>query len=171
MTMKNEDNDLTSCPQSSEGDRSWQRKRAGCSEKEVVRLWKRNGCSDESQRCHVAREQSAEGRAWQNTSGQSGTKLLFKGIPINKVTRRPIFFLSFISFQTLQLKLDEANEDLEDLQRKVQDHISDISRTEDLLSAKVKSTKWTTSMFCDYRWIRVLYFHCNLFQFFLFPAL
>lgn len=50
-------------------------------------------------------------------------------------------FLSLISFQTLQLKLDEANEELEDLQRKVQDHISDISRTEDLLYAKVKSLK------------------------------
>jgi len=49
------------------------------------------------------------------------------------------FSLSF--FQTLQLKLDEANEELEDLQRKVQDHVSDISRTEDLLSAKVKSLK------------------------------
>ncbi|KTF80481.1 hypothetical protein cypCar_00045281, partial [Cyprinus carpio] len=38
--------------------------------------------------------------------------------------------------QTLQLKLDEANEEIEDLQKKVQVHIADISRTEDLLSAK-----------------------------------
>ncbi|XP_056322080.1 testis-specific gene 10 protein [Danio aesculapii] len=38
--------------------------------------------------------------------------------------------------QTLQFKLDEANLEIGDLQKKVKDHIEDISRTEDLLSAK-----------------------------------
>ncbi|XP_051983067.1 testis-specific gene 10 protein [Xyrauchen texanus] len=38
--------------------------------------------------------------------------------------------------QALQLKLDEANQKIEDLQGKVQDHIANISRAEDLLSAK-----------------------------------
>ncbi|KAA0701470.1 Testis-specific gene 10 protein [Triplophysa tibetana] len=38
--------------------------------------------------------------------------------------------------QSLQLKLDEANHEIEDFHRKVQDHIADISCTEDLLSAK-----------------------------------
>uniref|UniRef100_A0A9J7X3V5 Testis specific, 10 n=1 Tax=Cyprinus carpio carpio TaxID=630221 RepID=A0A9J7X3V5_CYPCA len=59
--------------------------------------------------------------------------VLCKFIAINKVTIPPSFY---ISFQTLQLKLDEANEEIEDLQKKVQVHIADISRTEDLLSAK-----------------------------------
>lgn len=74
-----------------------------------------------------------------------------KFIAINKVTIPPTFY---ISFQTLQLKLDEANEEIEDLQKKVQVHIADISRTEDLLSAKVESfkqrrvLKQTTSMSC-----------------------
>ncbi|XP_056628297.1 testis-specific gene 10 protein isoform X2 [Triplophysa dalaica] len=38
--------------------------------------------------------------------------------------------------QSLQLKLDEANNEIEDFHRKVQNHIADISCTEDLLSAK-----------------------------------
>ncbi|XP_073698659.1 testis-specific gene 10 protein [Garra rufa] len=43
--------------------------------------------------------------------------------------------------QTIQLKLDEANEEIEDLQKKVQVHIADISRTEDLLSAKERECR------------------------------
>ncbi|XP_051993983.1 testis-specific gene 10 protein-like [Xyrauchen texanus] len=38
--------------------------------------------------------------------------------------------------KALQIKLDKANQEIEYLQGKVHDHIADISRTEDLLSAK-----------------------------------
>ncbi|KAI7811314.1 putative testis-specific gene 10 protein [Triplophysa rosa] len=43
--------------------------------------------------------------------------------------------------QSLQLKLDEANHEIEDIHRKVQDHIADISCTEDLLSAKERECR------------------------------
>ncbi|XP_059407631.1 testis-specific gene 10 protein-like [Carassius carassius] len=43
--------------------------------------------------------------------------------------------------QTLQLKLDEAIEEIEDLQEKVQVYIADISRTEDMLSAKERECR------------------------------
>ncbi|XP_051559227.1 testis-specific gene 10 protein [Myxocyprinus asiaticus] len=43
--------------------------------------------------------------------------------------------------QALQLKLDEVNQEIEDLQGKVQDHITNISRAEDLLSAKERESR------------------------------